>query len=91
MSILFKDELLEHGIVLINSRPHHLQTNGKQEHLFRTLEEELPYYDSMDDYSNERRPYSHLDIDHGQTTLVAFVDKGYKSDQRDQSMDGGER
>ena len=47
---LFEDEPLQHGIVLINSRPHHLQTNGKLERFFRTLEEELPYYDSVDEY-----------------------------------------
>ncbi len=47
---LFENELLEHGIVLINSRPYHPKTNGKLERFFRMLEEELPYYDSMDDY-----------------------------------------
>ena len=67
-----------HGIVLINSRPYHPQTNGKLERFFRTLEEELPYYDSMDEYIgyyNEKRLHFSLDIDHGQTPLMAFADK----------------
>ena len=78
MPTLFEDELLEHGIVLINSRPYHPQTNGKLERFFRTLEEELPYYDSMDEYIgyyNEKRLHFSLDIDHGQTPLMAFADK----------------
>ena len=90
---LFEDELLEYGIVLINSRPYHPQTNGKLERFFRTLEEELSYYDSMDEYIgyyNEKRLYFSLDIDHGQSPLMASADKGYKSDQKNQpKMDGG--
>ncbi len=75
---IFESELLDRGIQLINSRPHHPQTNGKLERFHRTLETEVGRHDSLDDfvtYYNERRLHWSLDIDNHQTPLKAFHDK----------------
>ena len=42
----FEAELLDRGIELINSRPHHPQTNGKLERLHRSIENELERHGS---------------------------------------------
>ena len=41
MPTLFENESLNLKIGLINSRPYHLQTNGKLERFHRTIEEEI--------------------------------------------------
>ena len=75
----FEDELLDHGIELINSRPYHPQTNGKIERFFRSLEEEeIRRYESVSEYVkfyNEKRLHFSLDIHNHQTPLKAFHDK----------------
>ena len=75
---VFEEELLDSDIVLINSRPHHPQTNGKLERFFRTLEDELHHFDSIASfmqYYNEDRLHFSLDIHNRQTPLRAFSDK----------------
>ena len=65
MPTLFENELLERNIVLLNSRPHHPQTNGKLERWFRTLEKELTHFESIDEFIefyNERRTHWSLDM-----------------------------
>ena len=74
----FEAELLDCGIELINSRPHHPQTNGKIERFFRSVEDEIWHYESMSayiGYYNEERLHFSLDIDNYQTPLRAFSDK----------------
>ena len=71
----FEAELLDHGIELTNTRPYHPQTNGKLERFHRTLETELPHFDSISEfiaYYNERRLHWSLDIDNGEAPLQAF-------------------
>ena len=75
---VFEAELLDRGIELINSRPHHPQTNGKLERFHRTLEEELQHFDSLSEYIefyNEKRLHWSLDIDNGEVPLLAFHNK----------------
>ena len=75
---LFEEELLARDIFLINSRPYHPQTNGKLERFYRTLEEQIGHYDSLReyiDYYNEKRLHFSLDIDRGETPLLAFRNK----------------
>ncbi len=72
---LFEDELLKKGIGLINSRPYHPQTNGKLERWFRTLEDEMVHYKSLDDYVdyyNKVRFHRSLDFDNCETPWQAF-------------------
>ncbi len=74
----FEAELLDRGIELINSRPHHPQTNGKLERFHRTVEDELWHYESLSaymEYYNGERLHFSLDIDNYQTPLMAFSDK----------------
>ncbi len=74
----FEAELPGLGIELINSRPHHPQTNGKIERFFRSVEDGTWHYESMSEYMayyNEDRPRFSLDIDNYQTPLKAFHDK----------------
>lgn len=74
----FEAALLDRGIELINSRPHHPQTNGKLERFFRSVEDEIWHYESMSayiEYYNEERLHFSLDIDNYQTPLRAFSDK----------------
>ncbi len=71
-------ELLGLGIELINSRPHHPQTNGKAGRFFRSAGDGTWHYESMSEYMayyNEDRPRFSLDIDNYQTPLKAFHDK----------------
>ena len=75
---VFEAELLDCGIELINSRPYHPQTNGKLERFHRSLEEELPYYDSLSDYIrhyNEQRLHHSLDIARYERPIQAFESK----------------
>ena len=64
---VFQECLLDNNIELINTRPYHPKTNGKIERLFRTIEEELYNYKSMEEYieyyNNERLHFS-LDIEY---------------------------
>ncbi len=72
---LFENELLEHSIVLLNSRPHHPQTNGKLERWFRTLEKELTHFEKVDEFIefyNEHRTHWSLDIKRAETPRMAF-------------------
>ena len=74
----FEAELLNRGIELINTRPYHPQTNGKLERFHRTLEEELPRFDSISEFIsfyNEVRLHWSLDIDNGEVPLRAFHNK----------------
>ena len=71
----FEAELLDCGIELINSRPHHPQTNGKLERLHGSIENEIWHHETLSSYVkyyNEERLYGSLDIDNGETPLVAF-------------------
>ena len=75
---VFESEILDRGIQLINSRSYHPQANGKLERFYRTLETEVEWHDSLDDfitYDNKRRLHWSLDIDNRQTPLKAFHDK----------------
>ena len=77
-SALFEEEALERGIILINSRPHHPQTNGKIERFFRTLEDELVHFKTVGefiDFYNEDRLHFSLDIENCQVPLMAFKAK----------------
>ena len=74
---MFQECLLDNNIELINTRPYHPQTNGKIERLFRTIEEELYNYKSMEEYIeyyNERLHFS-LDIEHFEVPRSAFATK----------------
>ena len=75
---VFQECLLDNDIELINSRPYHPQTNGKIERLFRTIEEELHNYKSMEEYieyyNNERLHFS-LDIDNFEVPRSTFATK----------------
>ena len=76
-STVFQECLLDNNIELINTRPYHPQTNGKIERLFRTIEEELYNYKSMEEYIeyyNERLHFS-LDIGHFDVPRSAFAAK----------------
>ena len=73
----FQECLLDTNIELMNSRPHHPQTN-RIDRLFRTIEEELYNYKSMGDYIeyyNNERLYFSLDIDHFEVPRSAFATK----------------
>ncbi len=49
-STAFEEELLNCGIDLINSRPYHLQTNGKPERFHRSIKEEMWNHESLPAY-----------------------------------------
>ena len=71
----FETELLDRGIELINSRPHHPQTNGKLERLHKSIEDEIWCHESLSEYVryyNEERLHGSLDIDDCETPLLAF-------------------
>ncbi len=71
----FEAELLERGIGLINSRPYHLETNGKLERLHGSIEKEIQHYESLSayvGYYNECRLHFALDIDRCGTSMQAF-------------------
>ena len=64
----------DRGIELINSRPYHLQTNGKLERFHRSIEE-IVHYESLPEYIeyyNEKRLHFSLDIANYETPLKAF-------------------
>ena len=74
----FEEELLVNNIMLITTRPHHPQTNGKLERFFRTFESEFVHFDRVEEFMefyNERRTHFSLDIKNGQTPLKALHDK----------------
>ena len=78
MPTVFDSELLDHGIQMINSRPHHPQTNGKLERFHRTLKTKMGRHDNLDDfvtYYNGRRLHWSPGIDNCQTPPKAFHDK----------------
>ncbi|MYH03471.1 MAG: transposase [Cenarchaeum sp. SB0675_bin_21] len=73
---------------LINSRPYHPQTNGKLERFHRSLEDEIWYYLSLDDYIeyyNTARLHFSLDIDNYETPLMAFHKKKATVETRSQN------
>ncbi len=77
---LFESEALERCIVLIDSRSHHHhpQTNGKIERFFKTLEDEIVHFKTMEefiDFYNEDRLHFSLDIENCQMLLMAFKAK----------------
>ena len=75
---VFEEELLERGIVLINTRPYHPQTNGKLERFHRSLETEIWNYENLEayiDYYNERRLHFSLGMGNYETPLMAFKNK----------------
>ena len=72
---IFEEELHESGIVLINSRSYHPQTNGKLERFHRSLKGELWNYEDLGAYIghyNETWLHFSLDIDNYETSLMAF-------------------
>ena len=74
----FESELADHSIEHILARVNHPQTNGKLERFFHTLETEAGRFPSVSDfigYYNERRLHFSLDIDNGETPLLAFRNK----------------
>lgn len=74
----FERELELRGIDHILARVNHPQTNGKLERFFHTLETEMVHFPSIGDfigYYNERRLHFSLDIDDGETPLMAFRNK----------------
>ena len=91
---LFENELLTLNIELINSKLHHLQTNGKLERLYRSLEEEIWNYDGLDDYIkyyNTDQLHFSLDIDNYETQLMAFRNKKASDEIKRQTPDGWKR
>ena len=85
---LFESELLRLDIGLINSRPHHPQTNGKLERFRRSSEDEIWHYPSLDDYikyDNTDRLHFSLDIDNHETPLMAFHKKKATDEIRHQN------
>ncbi len=46
----FEAEILNLGIELINSRPHHPQINGKLERFHRTIEDQIGHWNSLSEY-----------------------------------------
>ena len=71
----FERELESRGIDHILARVNHPQTNCKLERFFHTLETEMVHFPSVADfigYYNERRLHFSLDIDSGETPLLAF-------------------
>ena len=65
---VFEEELLANNIVLITTRPHHPQTNGKLERFFRTFESEFVHFERVEEFMefyNERRTHFSLDIKNG--------------------------
>lgn len=95
MSTEFEVEFLDRGIELINSRPHHPQTNSKLKRVHRSIEE-IECWDTLSKYVayyNERRLHLSLDIKNLQMPLKAFFDK--KSCQNNKAkqpqLDGGGR
>ncbi len=74
----FEEELLDCGIEMINSKPHHPQTNGKLELFHRSIEEEMWNHESLSayiGYYNDDRLHWSLDIDNYETPLRAFCDR----------------
>ncbi len=67
--------LAEQGIKHIRARVGHPQTNGKIERFFGTFENEVEHHARIGEYIshyNEKRPHFALDIDNGETPLMAF-------------------
>ena len=82
----FQKELRALDIRHILAGVNHPQTNGNLERFFHTLETEMVHFRSVADfigYYNERRLHFSLDIDNGETPLMAFRNK--KADKVDRA------
>ena len=72
---LFERELLDAGIKHVMARVGHPQTNGKVERFFRTLETEIDRHGGVAEFIghyNEERLHFSLDMETGETPLLAF-------------------
>ena len=75
---LFEKELDKLDIVHLSTRVNHLQTNGNLERFFGTFESGIVHFDDIDEfinYYNKSRLHFALDIDNGETPLIAFKAK----------------
>ena len=74
----FELALARYEIHQILGRVHHPQTNGKIERLFRTAEEKIHDFKSVDDlvtWYNSKRPHMSLNLDAIETPDEAFIRK----------------
>ena len=84
---LFESKLLSLDIGLINSRPHHPQTNSKLERFPRSIEGKIWRYGCLNDYIeyyDTDRLHWALDIDNYETPMMAFRNKAATNDVRSQ-------
>ena len=85
----FEKYLISNEIRQIIGRVQHPQTNGKIERFFRTVEEKLPRFKSLDnliEWYNMRRPHMSLNLDVIETPYKAYLRKmppeGIVSDEK---------
>jgi putative transposase len=85
----FEKYLISNEIRQILGRVMHPQTNGKIERFFRTVEEKLPRFKSLDDlieWYNMRRPHMSLNLEVIETPYKAYLRKmppeGIVSDEK---------
>ncbi len=72
---LFERELRDAGISHVMSRAGHSRTSGKARRFFQTLEEEIDHFGGIAEfigYYNEERLHFALDMETGETPLLAF-------------------
>lgn len=74
----FEKYLIEHEIRQIIGRVHHPQTNGKIERFYRTVEEKIHKFKSIDElilWYNTKRPHMSLNLKMLETPYQAFIRK----------------
>ncbi len=74
----FEKHLIEKEIRQILARVHHPQTNGKIERFFRTVEEKLDRFKSIDElieWYNMKRPHMSLNLEIIETPHEAYIRK----------------
>lgn len=75
---IFEKYLIENEIRHILARVSHPQTNGKVERFFRTVEEKMGHFNSIDDlmkWYNTKRPHMSLNLDIIETPYQAYIRK----------------
>jgi len=74
----FEKALVKYEIRQVLGRVHHPQTNGKIERFFRTVEEKIHEFNSVDElvtWYNSKRPHMSLNLDALETPDQAFIRK----------------